>query len=63
MIIRDAPSLEGTQVQSQFNELCHQAAIRRPLNYPAVCSQILRPSSGTILLKLSCSVQSDDFLF
>ncbi len=50
LIYRDAPSLEGTLIQSQFNELCRQAARRRPLNYPAVCSPILRPSSGIIFL-------------
>jgi len=51
LIYRDAPNLEGTQLQSQFNELCRQAASRRPLHVP-VGSPIPRPSSGIFLLKL-----------
>lgn len=47
-LFRDAPILEGT-IQMEFDQLCRNAASRRPLNYPISCS-IPRPSSGILYL-------------
>lgn len=61
-LFRDAPILEGT-IQMEFDQLCRNAASRRPLNYPISCS-IPRSSSGILNFNYSLgNIESNIFFF